>query len=167
MDRRTFLATATAVAPGLRAMADRPPRLPSRAGTRLILLGTAGGQRPRATRGAPAQVIIANGSAHVVDCGNGAARQLVTAGVPLRSIRNVFTRTITRITTPTTVRCCCCVECWAGDTGRHVRAAAPRAHHGHVLRDERDRYRCADARAECLRSHAVHRRFSEFCRVRA
>lgn len=89
MDRRTFVATATALAPGLRAMADAR-RLPSRTGTRLILLGTAGGPRPRATRAAPAQVIVANGSAYVVDCGNGVARQLVTAGMPLPSIRDVF-----------------------------------------------------------------------------
>lgn len=90
MDRRTFLATAAAVAPTLRAMGDGPRRLPSRAGTRLILLGTAGGPRPHATRAAPAQVIVANGSAYVVDCGNGVARQMVMARVPLRSIRNVF-----------------------------------------------------------------------------
>jgi ribonuclease BN (tRNA processing enzyme) len=90
MDRRTFLATATAFAPGLQLLSDGPRRLSSRIGTRLILLGTAGGPRPRATRGAPAQVIVANGSAYVVDCGNGVARQLVTAGVPLRSIRNLF-----------------------------------------------------------------------------
>lgn len=90
MDRRTFLATATLVPPGLELMAGGPSRQSSRAGTRLILLGTAGGPRPRATRGAPAQVIVANGSAYVVDCGNGVARQLVIAGVPLRSIRDVF-----------------------------------------------------------------------------
>jgi ribonuclease BN (tRNA processing enzyme) len=90
MDRRTFLATATALAPGIRGMMDGPPRPPSRAGTRLILLGTAGGPRPRATRGSPAHVIIANESAYVIDCGNGVARQLVAAGVPLRSIRGIF-----------------------------------------------------------------------------
>ena len=90
MDRRTFLATATALAPGLRAVAHGAPQPASRAGTRLILLGTAGGPRPRATRGSPAQVIIANEAAYVVDCGNGVARQLVAAGVPLRSIRGVF-----------------------------------------------------------------------------
>jgi len=90
MDRRTFVATTTALAPALRAMSDGTPRVPSRAGTRLILLGTAGGPRPRATRAASAQVIVANGSAYIVDCGNGVARQLVMAGVPLRSIRNVF-----------------------------------------------------------------------------
>jgi ribonuclease BN (tRNA processing enzyme) len=58
--------------------------------TRLILLGTAGGPRPRKTRSAPSQVILVNGAAYVVDCGNGVAFQLVRAGVPLNSLRHVF-----------------------------------------------------------------------------
>jgi len=90
VDRRTFLAAAAALAPGLRGRLDRVARRAPRAGSRLILLGTAGGPRPRATRSAPAQVIIVNGAAYVIDCGNGVARQLVAAGVPLRSIRGVF-----------------------------------------------------------------------------
>lgn len=90
MDRRTFLASAAALAPGLHMMTDALRPTSSRAGMRLILLGTAGGPRPRATRGSPAQVIIVNDAAYVIDCGNGVARQLVTAGVPLRAIRGVF-----------------------------------------------------------------------------
>jgi ribonuclease BN (tRNA processing enzyme) len=62
----------------------------SSAGAKLILLGTAGGPRPRLNRAAPAQVIVVNGVAYVVDCGNGVAAQLVRAGVPLRSIRHIF-----------------------------------------------------------------------------
>ena len=58
--------------------------------TRLILLGTGGGPRPRRTRSAPAQVLVINGAAYVVDCGDGVARQLVLAGVPLSSLRHVF-----------------------------------------------------------------------------
>ena len=58
--------------------------------TRLILLGTGGGPRPRRTRSAPAQVVVIDGSAYVVDCGDGVARQLVLAGVPLSSLRHVF-----------------------------------------------------------------------------
>jgi ribonuclease BN (tRNA processing enzyme) len=58
--------------------------------TRLILLGTGGGPRPRRTRSAPAQVVVVNGAAYVVDCGDGVARQLVLAGVPLSSLRHVF-----------------------------------------------------------------------------
>jgi ribonuclease BN (tRNA processing enzyme) len=63
---------------------------PSNARAKLILLGTAGGPRPRLSRAAPAQVILINGVAYVVDCGNGVATQLVRAGVPLRSIRHIF-----------------------------------------------------------------------------
>jgi ribonuclease BN (tRNA processing enzyme) len=57
---------------------------------RLILLGTGGGPRPRKANSAPAQVIVANDTAYVIDCGNGVARQLVFAGVPLTTIRHVF-----------------------------------------------------------------------------
>jgi len=58
--------------------------------TRLILLGTAGGPRPQRARAAPAQVILINSRAYVIDCGNGVARQLVAAGVPLAAIGHVF-----------------------------------------------------------------------------
>ena len=61
-----------------------------RAGTRLILLGTGGGPRPRKTSSASAQVIVVGNSAYVVDCGDGVARQLVLANVPLPTIRNIF-----------------------------------------------------------------------------
>ena len=57
---------------------------------KLILFGTGGGPRPRIANSAPAQVIVANGSAYVIDCGNGVARQLAFAGVPLPSLRHVF-----------------------------------------------------------------------------
>jgi ribonuclease BN (tRNA processing enzyme) len=58
--------------------------------TKLILLGTAGGPRPRKTRSQPAQVILVNDTPYVVDCGNGVARQLVSAGVPLARLRHIF-----------------------------------------------------------------------------
>jgi ribonuclease BN (tRNA processing enzyme) len=58
--------------------------------TRLILLGTGGGPRPRKASSAAAQVIIAGGAAYVVDCGDGVARQLVSADVPLSTLRHVF-----------------------------------------------------------------------------
>jgi ribonuclease BN (tRNA processing enzyme) len=84
-----------AVVGGMAAMlgaALAPPRAlaAQNARTRLILLGTGGGPRPRAASSAPAQVIIANGAAYVVDCGDGVARQLVLAGVPLPTLRGVF-----------------------------------------------------------------------------
>jgi ribonuclease BN (tRNA processing enzyme) len=58
--------------------------------TRLILLGTDGGPRPKKTRFAPAQVILVDGVPYVIDCGNGVSRQLVLAGVPLGKLRYVF-----------------------------------------------------------------------------
>lgn len=87
MERRTFLGiTAALVASRRLPVSQRRP--PAR--TRLILLGTAGGPRPRVTRSAPAQVIVVNDAAYVVDCGNGVARQLVLAGIPLATLRDVF-----------------------------------------------------------------------------
>jgi ribonuclease BN (tRNA processing enzyme) len=58
--------------------------------TRLIFLGTGGGPRPRKAASAPAQVIVVDDTAYVVDCGDGVARQLVFAGVPLPALRHVF-----------------------------------------------------------------------------
>ena len=58
--------------------------------TRLILLGTGGGPRPRKNSFASSQVIIVNNVAYVIDCGNGVAIQLARAGVPLPALRHVF-----------------------------------------------------------------------------
>jgi ribonuclease BN (tRNA processing enzyme) len=68
----------------------RPARAEGAKKTRLILLGTGGGPRPRKESSASAQVVVANEKAYVVDCGDGVARQLVRAGVPLDRLRHVF-----------------------------------------------------------------------------
>jgi ribonuclease BN (tRNA processing enzyme) len=62
----------------------------SRSKTRLILLGTGGGPRPRKNVMSTAHVIIANDVPYVVDCANGVPRQLVLAGVALAEVRHVF-----------------------------------------------------------------------------
>jgi ribonuclease BN (tRNA processing enzyme) len=87
MERRAFLTGAATV-----AGASWLPCATRAAGakTRLILLGTGGGPRPRKASSASAQVIVANGTAYVIDCGDGVARQLVLAGIPLDSLRHVF-----------------------------------------------------------------------------
>lgn len=87
MDRRAFLAVAAAAA-GTAWL--RPEASGKEEKTRLILLGTGGGPRPRKASSAPAQVIVAKDTAYVVDCGNGVARQLVLAGVPLDTLRHLF-----------------------------------------------------------------------------
>lgn len=61
-----------------------------RGGTKLVLLGTGGGPRPRKANSGSAQVIVSNGVAYVVDCGDGVARQLAFAGVALPSLRHIF-----------------------------------------------------------------------------
>lgn len=85
--RRALLAAALGLCTG----ALRPPSVSGQTSrTRLILLGTGGGPRPRKATSAPAQVIVAHDTPYVVDCGNGVARQLVLAGVPLERLRHVF-----------------------------------------------------------------------------
>jgi ribonuclease BN (tRNA processing enzyme) len=83
MTRRDFLATTVAALTAARGGTQRPR-------TRLILLGTGGGPRPRTASSAAAQVIVCNGTAYVIDCGDGVARQLAFAGVPLPSLRHIF-----------------------------------------------------------------------------
>jgi len=84
MNRRQFLGSAAIVLAAPRLRRREPPR------TRLVLLGTAGGPRPRTTRAAPAQAIVVGDTVYVVDCGNGVARQLVLANLPLRDVRHIF-----------------------------------------------------------------------------
>jgi ribonuclease BN (tRNA processing enzyme) len=87
LERRTFLARTL----GLCATAFvRQPLSAQQSKTRLILLGTGGGPRPRKANASSSQVIIANGVPYVVDCGDGVARQLVSAGVALNNLRQVF-----------------------------------------------------------------------------
>ena len=59
-------------------------------GTRLVLLGTAGGPTPKVTRSAPAQAIVVGDRIYLVDCGDGVARQFALANLPLRQLRAVF-----------------------------------------------------------------------------
>jgi ribonuclease BN (tRNA processing enzyme) len=84
ISRRDMIAGVAAAAASVRDAAAQSQR------TRLILLGTGGGPRPRRVSSASAQVIVCNGAAYVVDCGDGVARQLVMAGVPLATLRHVF-----------------------------------------------------------------------------
>ena len=86
-NRRAFLA-GTATLLGAFSLPYRTKGQTTR--TRLILLGTGGGPRPRKSSSASAQVIISNGAAYVIDCGNGVARQLVFADVPLPTLRHIF-----------------------------------------------------------------------------
>jgi ribonuclease BN (tRNA processing enzyme) len=84
MNRRAFLAGTASLASTWAVTALPADR------TKLILLGTGGGPRPRKESSGSAQVIVANGVAYVIDCGDGVARQLASAGVALDTLRHVF-----------------------------------------------------------------------------
>jgi ribonuclease BN (tRNA processing enzyme) len=86
--RRNVLSTGAALLAALPAWAAEQPDAKNK--SRLILLGTGGGPTPKPNRSAPSQVIILNGAAYVIDCGNGVARQMMLAGVKLDTIRNIF-----------------------------------------------------------------------------
>jgi ribonuclease BN (tRNA processing enzyme) len=74
------------VAPVVRSADGAPPKPV----TRLITLGTQGGPRGSADRSQPSNVLIVNGKPYVIDAGNGVAGQLLRAGVPFTSIRQIF-----------------------------------------------------------------------------
>jgi ribonuclease BN (tRNA processing enzyme) len=101
ISRRTFVAGGiSALVAGQALLTGKPERAEAGqgavasekkpSGTRLILLGTAGGPRPNKLRSSPAQVIIVNSVPYVIDCGSGVARQLALADVPLAKLRHVF-----------------------------------------------------------------------------
>lgn len=58
--------------------------------TRLILLGTKGGPRVGEGRNNPSTLLLINGTPYLVDCGYGATRQLISAGVALNKLRYIF-----------------------------------------------------------------------------
>jgi ribonuclease BN (tRNA processing enzyme) len=91
ISRRRFISQTGAM---MACAAIHPHRTAARAApsakTRLILLGTGGGPRPRKNSFPSSQVILVNNQAYVVDCGDGVAIQLARADVPLPALRHVF-----------------------------------------------------------------------------
>src|SRR5262245_66240095 len=87
LTRRAFLTTSASLL-GVAAIVRAQPRQPTR--TRLILLGTAGGPTPKSVRSAPAQAVVVGDRIYLVDCGDGVARQLALAQLPIRELRAIF-----------------------------------------------------------------------------
>lgn len=85
--RRRFLRDASVLAAALGL--QRLPAAQSKR-TRLILLGTAGGPTPKKAGAATAHAVVIDDVLYVVDCGNGVARQLALANIPIMSLRHVF-----------------------------------------------------------------------------
>ena len=84
MDRRAFL-----FGFGAAAVTTLRRQVPPQGHSRLILLGTAGGPTPKATRSGPSNIIVIGDRGYVIDCGDGVARQMMIAGV-FRTLRHIF-----------------------------------------------------------------------------
>jgi ribonuclease BN (tRNA processing enzyme) len=63
---------------------------PSKAGTRLITLGTAAGPSLRAGRAQSSNLLIVNGALYIVDAGDRVASRLAKAGINIREIGTIF-----------------------------------------------------------------------------
>ncbi|GAA3773291.1 MBL fold metallo-hydrolase [Microbacterium kribbense] len=57
---------------------------------RLVLLGTGGGPRPSGTRFPSSQALVIGDRVIVVDCGNGVAKQLSSAGISPRNLSDLL-----------------------------------------------------------------------------
>lgn len=89
IDRRNVLklalgSTAALAAPSMLAQTTAKPR------TRITFLGTKGGPRVGVGPSNPANLVMVNDTPFVIDCGMGVSHQLVSAGVPLESIKYIF-----------------------------------------------------------------------------
>src|SRR5262245_38371527 len=88
--RRQFLTTATSFAVShalLNCLSFGQQKKP----TRIILLGTKGGPRVgESGRSNPATLILINDVPYLVDCGYGASKQLISAGIALNRLRYIF-----------------------------------------------------------------------------
>jgi ribonuclease BN (tRNA processing enzyme) len=87
IDRRNALKLAVgsaAMALAAPALAQAKPR------TRIVFLGTKGGPRVGIGASNPANLLMVNGTPIVIDCGMGVSRQLVSAGVPIPSVKYIF-----------------------------------------------------------------------------
>ena len=58
--------------------------------TVVVALGTQGGPQPNPYRSQPAHALLVNGKAYLVDAGNGVAKQLTLAGIPVESVKTIF-----------------------------------------------------------------------------
>lgn len=62
----------------------------SKAGTRLITLGTSGGPPSRAGRAQSSNLLTVNGTHYVIDAGDGVARRIAKSGINVRDIGTIF-----------------------------------------------------------------------------
>ena len=88
--RRQFLMTATGFVVS-NVLLTRTGFSQDKKPTRIVLLGTKGGPSVgKSGRSNPATLILINDIPYLVDCGYGTSRQLISSGVALNRVRNVF-----------------------------------------------------------------------------
>jgi ribonuclease BN (tRNA processing enzyme) len=102
LSRRDLLSQMAAAPPALAAATSSvlaqtsPPAAQAQAalkdakGTKLALLGTAGGPVPGRTREMTSHVMLSNGAAYVLDCGLGCTDQYARTGIPFAALRSIF-----------------------------------------------------------------------------
>ncbi len=59
-------------------------------GTKLVMLGTAGGPAPGRPRKMTSHVMLSNGAAYVLDCGLGVTDRFAQTGIPFNAVRSIF-----------------------------------------------------------------------------
>ncbi|WP_068085532.1 MBL fold metallo-hydrolase [Novosphingobium rosa] len=92
-DRRTLLKGTAAAAAGMLidpAFAATAPQASPGKGAKLVLLGTKGGPRVGGKRANPANALVVDGNAYIIDAGLGVTAQCVKAGLNLADIRAIF-----------------------------------------------------------------------------
>jgi ribonuclease BN (tRNA processing enzyme) len=93
--RLAFLNALAIATYGAEAMVTAPAAAqtqvaPAPGRTRVVLLGTAGGPALRPGRSSPAAAVIVDDKLYLVDCGYGAARQIVAAKLGLLTTKAIF-----------------------------------------------------------------------------
>src|SRR5262249_47689079 len=83
-----LMAVAVAMPLGLPSLMDAQPS--SRTVTRLITLGTRSGPFPTSVRAQASNALIVGERVYVIDAGDGVARRLAKAGVPIGNIEAIF-----------------------------------------------------------------------------
>src|SRR5215475_13372992 len=59
-------------------------------GTKLVMLGTAGGPVPGRPRKMTSHVMLSNGAAYILDCGLGVTDRFAETGIPFDAVRSIF-----------------------------------------------------------------------------
>jgi ribonuclease BN (tRNA processing enzyme) len=85
-----FAALVSAAPVFAQARGGQRGQAPQQTGTQLVLLGTQGGPGVTANRTQASSAVIVDGRPYLVDCGYGALKAAVQAGLTLGSISNVF-----------------------------------------------------------------------------